>query len=59
MEIAVTLHPYAMGAAPCIRGLRVPVAAVAHLVAKGVSVEEIYLALSLLASDGGASDGGG
>lgn len=37
----VTVNPHQMGGAPCIRGLRIPVATVVGLVAEGMSETEI------------------
>lgn len=37
----ITIEPDKMGGAPCIRGLRVPVATVVGMVAEGMTVEEI------------------
>src|SRR5690606_19630792 len=37
----ITVEPDKMGGVPCIRGLRVPVAAVVDMVAEGMSPEEI------------------
>ncbi|WP_437564904.1 DUF433 domain-containing protein [Sorangium sp. So ce542] len=37
----ITVHPGQMGGAPCIRGLRIPVATVVGMVADGLTVEEI------------------
>ena len=37
----VTVDPRQMGGAPCIRGLRMPVATVVGMVADGMTVEEI------------------
>lgn len=37
----ITLNPKQMGGAPCIRGLRIPVATVVGMVADGMTVEEI------------------
>ncbi len=39
------MDPERMGGAPCIRGLRIPVATVAGMVADGMSTEEILRAL--------------
>lgn len=40
----ITLNPEQMGGAPCIRGLRVPVATVVGMLADGMTVEEILAA---------------
>ena len=37
----ITVNPAQMGGAPCIRGLRVPVATVVGLVAEGCTNEQI------------------
>jgi len=37
----ITVHPDQMGGVPCIRGLRIPVAAVVGMVAEGMSETEI------------------
>ncbi len=37
----ITVDPAVMGGAPCIRGLRVPVATVVAMVADGMSVQEV------------------
>ncbi|MBI5815399.1 MAG: DUF433 domain-containing protein [Nitrospinae bacterium] len=37
----ITVNPKQMGGAPCIRGLRIPVAAVIDMVAQGMAEEEI------------------
>lgn len=37
----ITVEPDKMGGAPCIRGLRIPVATVVGMVAEGMSVDEI------------------
>lgn len=37
----ITVDPARMGGAPCIRGLRIPVATVVDLVANGLTGEEI------------------
>jgi uncharacterized protein (DUF433 family) len=37
----ITVDPHQMGGAPCIRGLRIPVATVVAMVADGMSTEEI------------------
>ena len=37
----ITIETDKCGGAPCIRGLRFPVATVVHMVAEGMSVEEI------------------
>jgi uncharacterized protein (DUF433 family) len=41
----ITTDPYLMAGAPCIRGLRIPVATVVAMVADGMSVEEIVTEL--------------
>ena len=40
----ITVQPGQMGGAPCIRGLRIPVATVVAMVADGMSEEEILAA---------------
>ncbi len=40
----ITLDPLQMGGAPCIRGLRIPVATVVGMVADGMSEGEILAA---------------
>jgi len=40
----ITVRPDQMGGAPCIRGLRIPVATVVDMVADGMSKEEILAA---------------
>lgn len=37
----ITIDPAQMGGVPCIRGLRIPVAAVVDMVAAGMSVDDI------------------
>ena len=37
----ITVDPGRMGGAPCIRGLRIPVATVVGMVAEGMSEDEI------------------
>ena len=37
----ITVNPQQMGGVPCIRGLRIPVATVAAMVADGLTNEEI------------------
>ena len=37
----ITINPEQMGGLPCIRGLRIPVAAVVDMVAEGMSESEI------------------
>ncbi|MDQ7783376.1 MAG: DUF433 domain-containing protein [Desulfomonilaceae bacterium] len=37
----ITVHPHQMGGAPCLRGLRIPVATVVGMVADGMSADEI------------------
>lgn len=37
----ITVRPDQMDGAPCIRGMRIPVATIVRLVANGVSVPEI------------------
>jgi uncharacterized protein (DUF433 family) len=40
----ITVEPDQMGGAPCIRGLRIPVATVVGMVADGISEQEILAA---------------
>ena len=40
----ITVSPHRMGGAPCIRGLRIPVATVVGMVADGMTEEEILRA---------------
>ncbi len=40
----ITVNPGQMGGAPCVRGLRIPVATVVGMVADGMSNEEILKA---------------
>ncbi|WP_326550376.1 DUF433 domain-containing protein [Micromonospora sp. NBC_01813] len=47
----ITVNPAQMGGAPCIRGLRIPVATVVAMVADGMSPDEIVLELPDLAVD--------
>lgn len=47
----ITINPEQMGGAPCIRGLRIPVAAVVTMVAEGMTREEILAAYPDLESD--------
>lgn len=37
----ITVNPYQMNGAPCLRGLRIPVATVVDMVAAGMSTGEI------------------
>lgn len=37
----ITINPAQMGGAPCIRGLRIPVATIVGLVAEGIGNEQI------------------
>jgi uncharacterized protein (DUF433 family) len=39
----ITVDPGQMGGAPCIRGLRIPVATVVAMVADGMSIDEILV----------------
>ena len=47
----ITVDPNKMGGAPCIRGLRIPVATVADMVADRMSDEEILEAFPDLEQD--------
>jgi len=40
----ITVNPNQMGGVPCLRGLRIPVAAVVDMIADGISTEEILKA---------------
>jgi len=40
----ITVEPNKMGGVPCIRGLRIPVAAIVQMIADGISEEEILKA---------------
>jgi uncharacterized protein (DUF433 family) len=48
----ITVSPDQMGGAPCIRGLRIPVATVVGRVADGMSAAEIIAAYPDLEPDG-------
>lgn len=37
----ITIEPEKMGGAPCIRGLRIPVATIVNYVGSGMTVEEV------------------
>jgi uncharacterized protein (DUF433 family) len=47
----ITVDPDVMGGAPCIRGMRVPVATVVAMVADGMTVQEILGDLPYLEAD--------
>lgn len=47
----ITIDPDVMGGAPCIRGLRVPVATVVAMVADGMTTEEILTDLPYLEAE--------
>ena len=47
----ISVDPTVMGGAPCIRGMRVPVATVVAMVADGMSVEQILDDLPYLEAD--------
>ncbi|MGO8792257.1 MAG: DUF433 domain-containing protein [Terriglobia bacterium] len=47
----ITVNPYQMGGVPCVRGLRIPVATVAGMVADGTSAEDILKAFPDLTGD--------
>lgn len=47
----ITVDPAVMGGAPCIRGMRVPVATVVAMVADGMSVDEILTDLPYLEAE--------
>jgi len=40
----ITVEPNKMGGVPCIRGLRIPVAAIVQMIADGISGEEVLKA---------------
>ncbi|AUX33543.1 MULTISPECIES: DUF433 domain-containing protein [Sorangium] len=48
----ITVHPGQMGGAPCIRGLRIPVATAVGMMADGLTVEEILEAYPDLEREG-------
>lgn len=48
----ITVDPNQMGGVPCIRGLRIPVATIAGMVADGMSEEEILEAYPDLKREG-------
>jgi uncharacterized protein (DUF433 family) len=37
----ITVRPEQMGGVPCVRGLRIPVASVVHMIAEGMARDEI------------------
>jgi len=47
----ITVDPKVMGGVPCLRGLRIPVATVANMMAGGLSVQEIVDELPPLEAD--------
>ncbi len=47
----ITVNSNQMGGAPCIRGLRIPVATVVGMVAEGMTTEEILKAYPDLEAD--------
>jgi uncharacterized protein (DUF433 family) len=47
----ITVRPDQMGGAPCLRGLRIPVATVVGMVADGMTAEEILAAYPDLEAD--------
>ena len=47
----ITINPDQMGGAPCIRGLRIPVATVVGMIAEGMSEAEILRAYPDLERD--------
>ena len=47
----ITVNPDQMGGTPCIRGLRIPVAAVVGMIAEGMTETEILAAYPDLASE--------
>ncbi|MBA2497189.1 MAG: DUF433 domain-containing protein [Acidimicrobiia bacterium] len=47
----ITVDPAVMGGAPCVRGMRVPVATLVTMVADGMAVEEILADLPYLEAE--------
>ncbi|MGC8492506.1 MAG: DUF433 domain-containing protein [Syntrophobacteraceae bacterium] len=47
----ITVSPDQMGGVPCLRGLRIPVAAIVDMVADGMSFDEILTAYPDLERD--------
>lgn len=47
----ITVDPDQMGGAPCLRGLRIPVATVVAMVADGMTIPEILAELPDLEAD--------
>ena len=47
----ITVNPNQMGGTPCIRGLRIPVAAVVGMIAEGMTETEVLAAYPDLASE--------
>ena len=47
----ITVSPDVMGGAPCVRGLRVPVATIVAMVADGMSNDEILADLPYLETE--------
>lgn len=47
----ITINPEIMGGKPCIRGMRVTVAMIVHLIAQGHTREEILKAYPYLEDD--------
>lgn len=47
----ITVDPSVMGGAPCIRGLRVPVATVVAMIADDMTTEEILVDLPYLEAE--------
>ena len=47
----ITTNPDVMGGAPCIRGLRIPVATVVTMAADGMSIDEILVDLPDLTAE--------
>ena len=41
----ITVNPNQMGGVPCIRGLRIPVATVANMIAEGMTPDEVVAEL--------------
>jgi uncharacterized protein (DUF433 family) len=47
----ITVDPHQMGGAPCIRGLRIPVATIVAMIADGMAFDEILADLPDLCRD--------
>lgn len=44
----ITVNPNQMGGAPCIRGMRIPVATVVNMIANGMTPDEVVAELPSL-----------